>query len=57
MPDLDLQALRFWNAALFHRQAPERNQSIADRLIREAAQSTHPSIRQRAEEILKEKAA
>jgi hypothetical protein len=54
MSPLEVAALKFWNAAIFHRRAPARDQTIADRILIDAARSDFTPIRLRAIQILKE---
>lgn len=54
MPPLDLAALQFWNAATFHRRAPDRDQANARGILIKLAASTFPAIRARSITILKE---
>lgn len=53
MTPFENQALQFWNAARFHRRAPDRDQSIALKVLRFLARSNFPPICARADEILK----
>lgn len=53
MSPLELATLKFWNAAVFVRRAPERCQSISTRILQEAAVSDHQKLRDRATDILK----
>ena len=54
MPPIELAALKFWNAASFHRRAPDRDQANAMKVLRSLAlDRTLPgAIRKRASEII-----
>lgn len=54
MQPLELAALKFWNAANFHRRAPDRDQTNARKVLIEAAACRFGPIRKRAIAILKE---
>lgn len=53
MSPRELITLKFWNAAVFIRRAPDRSPTIALRVLAEAAQSEFETIRHRAVQILK----
>lgn len=50
MSRLELAALKFWNASLFARRAPERDQTAAQTILRLLAQDqeTPPPVKHRA---------
>ena len=54
MPPIELAVLKFWNAASFHRRAPDRDQTNAMKVLRSLAlDRTLPgAIRKRASEII-----
>lgn len=54
MSPRELSALKFWNAAVFIRRAPDRDRTIAYAIIDELAMSEFTPIRNRAEQILKD---
>jgi len=54
MASIDLSTLKFWNAALFIRRAPERDQSIAQRVLRDVVKHSTGTLNQRATELMKE---
>jgi len=54
LSEIRLEAQRFWNAAIFIRRAPDRDQSIAVKIIERTARSKHKPLRERAIQILKE---
>lgn len=54
MTTLELAALKFWNAAVFTRRAPERDQTTAKTILRRLAQDreTPPPVKHRAALII-----
>ena len=54
MTRIDLATLKFWNAALFIRRAPDRDQNLAQRVLRDVAKTTTGTLHQRATELMKE---
>jgi len=54
MPSIDLATLKFWNAALFTRRAPDRDQNLARRVLVDVAKHSTGTLHQRATELLKE---
>ena len=54
MPPIEFAALKLWNAAKFHRRAPDRDQTNAMKVLRSLAlDRTLPgAIRKRASEII-----
>lgn len=53
MTKVELSALQFWNAAKFHRRAPDRDQTNARKILAKLASSPTKTIRERAITILK----
>jgi hypothetical protein len=53
MSPRELATLKFWNAAVFIRRAPDRSPTVALRILAEAALSDFQPIRDRAVSILK----
>lgn len=53
MTSIELAALKFWNAAVFTRRAPERDQTTANKILRLLAQdpATPKPVKSRAADI------
>ena len=51
---ISLEAQRFWNAAIFMRRAPDRDQTIAIKIIDRLARSPFEPLRTRALEMMKD---
>jgi hypothetical protein len=53
MSPRELATLKFWNAAVFIRRAPDRSPAVARQVLAEAARCDFQPIRDRAVSILK----
>ena len=53
MTPRELATLKFWNAAIFIRRAPDRSPTVARRVLAEVSLSDFQPIRDRATSILK----
>lgn len=47
-------ALKFWNAAMFSRHAPNRDQTMAKNILVDVSQSQFPTLRARALDVLED---
>ena len=54
MTDLETLTVQFWNAAKFHRTAPDRDQANARKVLGNVAIHSHGKLHSRAVAILKE---